>query len=71
MEYLKHQRISFCEWNINGLYNKIIGDKTKSVDFQNVINAHDFITLTEIWTSDIPSFQNYNHFTAAPKKTSK
>ena len=31
------KRLSFCSWNINGLQNKLLGDKYKYVDFLEVI----------------------------------
>ena len=47
-------------WNINGLTNRVIGDKTKNNDFLNHIKTYDFIFLTETWskeTINIPGFK--------------
>ena len=64
-------RLSFCTWNINGLYNKTIGDKTKCNDFIQLITKHDFIAITETWTENIPNIPNYLSFSTAPQKITK
>ena len=66
-----NNRISFCTWNINGLYNKTVGDKTKSDDFLNIISKHDFITITETWTDDVPNVPGYLKTFIAPMKIRK
>ena len=63
-----YNRLSFCTWNINGLYNKTIGDKSKSDDFTKVIKKHDFIAITETWTEDIKNIPNYSSFSTVPQK---
>lgn len=54
-----HKRVSFCSWNINGLHSKVLGDKSKTIDFLNVINKHDFIVLTETWTDSFPQVEGF------------
>lgn len=63
-----NRRISFCTWNINGLNSKIIGDKTECLDFINTINKHDFVILTETWTSFIPEIEGYKHISVCSEK---
>ena len=41
--------ISFSAWNINGLSNKVLGDKLHNNDFLDSINNCDFVALSEIW----------------------
>ncbi len=55
--------ISISTWNINGLNNKVLGDKTKNQDFIDAISNIDFMFLTETWNSkdiDIPGFRVIN-----------
>lgn len=54
-----HERVSFCSWNINGLHSKVLGDKSKIIDFKNVINKHDFIILTETWSDNFPQVEGF------------
>ena len=54
------KRLSFCTWNINGINSKLIGDKTKCVDFLNQVTKHDFIILTETWSTSVPKVEGYN-----------
>ena len=56
-----NKRISFCTWNVNGLNSKILGDKTKCRAFLAVINKHDFVILTETWTTSFPEIEGYKH----------
>lgn len=62
------KRLSFCTWNINGLHNKLIGDKTQCFDFINEITKHDFILLTETWTTIIPDNEGYCQLSIHPQK---
>ena len=62
------KRISFCSWNINGLYSKVLGNKSDYIDFKDIVNKHDFIILTETWTNAIPKVENYCAITVCPHK---
>lgn len=56
-------KISSSTWNINGLFNKTLGDKTKNKDFVEAIANVDFMFLTETWSNqniDIPGFEAIN-----------
>lgn len=56
-------KISFGTWNINGLFNKVLGDKTKNKDFVEAIADVDFMFLTETWSNqniNIPGFEAIN-----------
>jgi hypothetical protein len=49
-------------WNIHGLSNKVLGDKTKIKDFIENIMKTDLIFLTETWCNkeiDIPDFKAF------------
>ena len=53
-------QISFSTWNINGIINKVLGDKTNNKDFVEAISNIDFILLTETWNNlniNIPGFE--------------
>ena len=61
--------ISFSTWNINGIFSKVLGDKTKNKDFTDSISKVDFIFITETWTNtclNIPGFEVINSQTAKP-----
>ena len=53
------KRVSLCSWNTNSLHSKVLGDKSKTVDFKNIVNKHDFIIITETWTDNIPQLEGY------------
>ena len=64
--------ISLSAWNINGLSNKVLGDKTKNQDFVNATSNIDFLFLTETWNNrdiDMPGFEIIN--SVVPKSKSK
>ena len=42
--------IAIATWNINGLFHKVIGDKSKNLDFARSIKCNDIIFLTETWS---------------------
>ena len=55
--------ISFSTWNINGIHNKVLGDKSKNRDFVDAISNTDFMFLTETWNDQnlyIPGFETIN-----------
>lgn len=61
---------SLSTWNINGLNNKVLGDKTKNKDFVDAISNIDFMFLTETWNNkniDIPGFETINSISVEPK----
>jgi hypothetical protein len=61
--------ISFSTWNINGIFNSVLGDKTKNKDFIDFISKIDFIFITETWTNtclNIPGFEAIVSETAKP-----
>ena len=63
--------ISIGMWNINGLCDKVLGNKSKDKDFVTHITSHDLIFLTETWsntTIDIPGFKTTISHTA-PTRT--
>jgi hypothetical protein len=39
--------ISFSTWNIDGIFNRVLGDKTKNKDFIDSISKIDFIFITK------------------------
>jgi hypothetical protein len=62
--------IAFSTWNIHGLINKVLGDKTKNKDFVESISNIDFMFLTETWNNqdiNIPGFETINSNLAKPK----
>ena len=62
--------ISFSTWNINGLNNKVLGNKTKNKDFVDAISNIDFMFLTETWsdeTLEIPGFETINSIVVQSK----
>ena len=64
--------ISVSMWNINGLSNKVLGDKTKNNDFLKDISRCDFIYLTETWANEtisIPGFKATSSYTSPPNQT--
>jgi hypothetical protein len=61
--------ISFSTWSINGLFNRVLGDKSKNKDFLDTIVKIDFIFLTETWTDsccNIPGFETIASEMAKP-----
>ena len=61
--------LSFSTWNINGIHNNVLGDKTKNKDFLESISKIDFMFLTETWTNtsiNIPGFETIASPTAKP-----
>ena len=61
--------ISFSTWNINGLFNRVLGDKSKNKDFLDTIVKIDFIFQTETWTDtccNIPGFETIASEMAKP-----
>jgi hypothetical protein len=66
--------ISVSAWNINGISNKVIGDKTKNEYFVNYIKSYDFVFLTETWSSvsvNISGFKAISSNIAPPKSKHK
>ena len=64
-----HKNLSFSTWNIHGITNNVLGDKTKNQDFINNINNLDFIVLNETWCNtniDVPGFSSFVSDTALP-----
>ena len=60
---------SFSTWNIPGLSNKDLGDKTKTKDLIDSINEIDFLFLTETWCNrniQTPGFRAIVSDTATP-----
>ena len=52
--------LSFSTWNINGISNNVLGDKTQNKDFVEAILDIDFMFLTETWNNqaiNIPGFE--------------
>ena len=61
--------LSFTTWNIHGLFNKVLGDKSKNQDFIEAITKNDFVFLTETWGNQnihIPGFETINSKLATP-----
>ena len=66
--------ISDSAWNINGISNKVIGNKTKNEDFVNYIKSYDFVFFIEIWSSvsvNISGFKAISSNIAPPKSKHK
>ena len=61
--------MSFSAWNINGLSNKILGDKLDNNDFLDSINNCDFVALSEIWNRSHIELPEYNSFTSLSNKS--
>ena len=62
--------ISIGMWNINGLNDKVLGNKSHDQDFVRHITSHDLIFLTETWSNtfiDIPDFKTTISHTAPPR----
>ena len=62
-------KISFGTWNIHGLFNKVLDDKTKNKDFVDAISNTDFMFLTETWNNiDLvtPEFETVNSKVTKP-----
>ena len=57
------RRLSFSMWNVNGLHDRILGNKFENADFISHLNNFDFLVLTETWTHRtviVPSFVCFN-----------
>lgn len=67
--------LSIAMWNINGLFHKVIGDKSKNIDFVNSIKSNDLILLTETWSQtnlNLPGYRTINSIkTAKAGQTSR
>jgi len=48
--------------------NKRLGNKTDYIDFKDIINKHDFIFLSETWSTAIPNIENYCAISINPHK---
>ncbi len=62
-------KLSFSTWNIHGLFNNILGDKSINQDFVDNITNLDFIFLTETWCNtniEIPGFRTFVSDIASP-----
>lgn len=60
--------LSIATWNINGLFHKVIGDKSKNIDFVNSIKSNDLILLTETWSQtnlNLPGYRTINSIKTA------
>ena len=60
MENGKLFRTTLSTWNVNGLIDRILGDKFENVDFINHLNKFDCLVLTETWSHkpiQIPNFK--------------
>ena len=62
-------RISLSTWNINGIRNKILGNKLQNNDFLESINQYDFVVLTELWNHSQIEAPGYKSFTTPSNKT--
>ena len=56
--------ISIATWNINGLFHKVIGDKSKNPDFIRSIKSNDIIFLTETWSQTNLNIPGYKTITS-------
>ena len=60
--------LSIAMWNINGLFHKVIGDKSKNIDFVNSIKSNDLILLTKTWSQtnlNLPGYRTINSIKTA------
>ena len=65
-------KMSFFEWNINGLLSKsFLGNKLQSADFVVMINNFDFIMLSETWKEIDIEVSGYRSIVQAPSKVGK
>ena len=62
-------RISLSTWNINGIRNKILGNKLQNNDFLESINQYDFVVLTELWNHSQIEAPGCKSFTTPSNKT--
>ena len=58
----RKQRLSLSTWNVNGLIDRILGDKFKNVDFINHLNKFDCLVLTETWSHKPIQIANFKCF---------
>lgn len=63
-------RLSFSTWNINGLVDRVLGNKFEVCDFLNHVNRFDFIVLTETWTRRTVFVPNFKCFSSVDKPRS-
>jgi exonuclease III len=56
--------IAIATWNINGLFHKVIGDKSKNLDFVRNIKSNDIIFLTETWSQTTLNIPGYKTITS-------
>ena len=60
------KRLVFSAWNINGINDRILGDKFNNLDFLSCINKFDFLVLTETWTHQTVHTPGFKCFTSTP-----
>ena len=60
------KRLAFSAWNINGINDRILGDKFDNLDFLSCINNLDFLVLTETWTCQTVHTPGFQLFTSIP-----
>lgn len=63
-------KVSLSSWNINGLVDSVVGDKTENRDFLNHVNKFDFIFLTETWTRESVFVPGFKCFVSKPQSKS-
>ena len=64
-KFSRKQRLSLSIWNVNGLnglIDRIIGDKFENVDFINHLNKFDCLVLTETWSHKPIRIPNVKRF---------
>ena len=62
----REKRLAFSTWNINGINDRIMGNKFDNPDFLSRINKFDFVVLTETWshqTVHAPAFKCFTSTT--------
>ena len=60
----RKKRLAFSTWNINGINDRIMGDKFDNPDFLSRINKFDFVVLTETWSHQTVHTPGFKCFTS-------
>ena len=58
----RNEKVSITTWNIRGVSDKVLGDKSRNDCFVESIAKNDIIVLTETWTRNDVQIAGYKNF---------
>ena len=58
----RNEKVSITTWNIRGVSDKVLGDKSRNDCFVESIAKNDIVVLTETWTRNDVQIAGYKNF---------